>query len=227
CIEGEEEIWLKPDGSGRIEATYKMPTAVAQKIGKPDELVRTLKEAAARDPHVDLTSVEHQTKRGGITLKFSGTFDDLRKLASFPQRQLRDPEKPDKRVRAEVLFGETKLETSWRRISYDRNVDISWLLKSSPAAKPILKIPALLGNSFFRYTLNLPVPAGESNATSRSESEHKLEWSFLLKNHVEEPMHLTAAGDLPLPPSLWIILLPALLLLFFIQNRRARKKLQR
>ena len=32
CIEGEEEIWLKPDGSGRIQATYKMPTAVAQKI---------------------------------------------------------------------------------------------------------------------------------------------------------------------------------------------------
>ncbi|MAT46523.1 MAG: hypothetical protein CMO35_03720, partial [Verrucomicrobiaceae bacterium] len=86
CIEGEEEIWLQTDGSGRIEATYKMPTAVAQKIGKPDELVRTLKEAAARDPHVDLTSVEHQARRGGITLKFSGTFDDLRKLASFPQR---------------------------------------------------------------------------------------------------------------------------------------------
>ncbi len=227
CIEGEEEIWLKPDGSGRIQATYKMPTAVAQKIGKPDELVRTLKEAAARDPHVDLTSVEHQARRGGITLKFSGTFDDLRKLASFPQRQLRDPEKPDKRVRAEVLFGETKLETSWRGISYDRNVDISWLLKSSPAAKPILKIPALLGNSSFRYTLNLPVPARESNAPSRSESGHKLEWTFLLKNHVEEPMHLTAAGDLPLPRSLWIILLPAVLLLFFIQNRRARKKIQR
>ena len=30
CIEGEEEIWLEPDGSGRIEATYKMPTAVAR-----------------------------------------------------------------------------------------------------------------------------------------------------------------------------------------------------
>ena len=51
CIEGEEEIWLEPDGSGRIEATYKMPTVVAQKIGDPDELVEILKNAAARDPH--------------------------------------------------------------------------------------------------------------------------------------------------------------------------------
>ncbi|MEC8942451.1 MAG: hypothetical protein VYC95_06945, partial [Verrucomicrobiota bacterium] len=52
CIEGEEEIWLEPDGSGRIEATYKMPTAVVRKIGDPDELVEKLKEAAARDPHI-------------------------------------------------------------------------------------------------------------------------------------------------------------------------------
>ncbi len=227
CIEGEEEIWLQTDGSGRIEATYRMPTAVAQKIGEPDELVRILKEAAARDPHVELTSVEHQARRDGITLKFSGTFDDLRKLASFPQRQLRDPEKPDKRVKAEVLFGETNLKISRRGISYDRKVDISWLLKSSPAAKPIVKIPALLGKSSFRYTLNLPVPARESNATSRSGNGHRLEWTFPLKKHVEEPMHLTAEGDLPLPGTIWIILLTALVLLFFIQNRRAKKKLQR
>ena len=87
CIEGEEEIWLETDGSGRIEATYKMPTAVAEKIGKPNELVRILKEAATRDPHFELNSIEHQTGPGGVTIQFSGTFDDLRKLASFPQRQ--------------------------------------------------------------------------------------------------------------------------------------------
>ena len=227
CIEGEEEIWLEPDGSGRIEATYKMPTVVAQKIGDPEELVEILKNAAARDPHIELTSVSHQTRRGGITLKFSGTFDDLRKLATFPQRQLRDPAEPDKRVKAEVLFGETHLDISWRGISYDRQVDISWLLKSSPAAKAIVKVPALLGDSSFRYTLNLPAPARESNATARSQDGHKLEWLFLLKDHAEQPMHLTAEGDFPLPGTLWLIPFAILVLLFLIQNRRARKKLQR
>ena len=227
CIEGEEEIWLEPDGSGRIEATYKMPTVVAQKIGDPDELVEILKNAAARDPHIELTSVSHQTRRGGVTLKFSGTFDDLRKLAPFPQRQLRDPAEPDKRVKAEVLFGTTHLDISWRGLSYERQVDISWLLKSSPAAKSIVRVPALLGNSSFRYTLNLPTSARESNSTTQSQNGHKLEWLFPLKNHVQEPMHLTAEGDLPLPGTLWLIPLAALVLLFLIQNRRARKKLQR
>ena len=226
CIEGEEEIWLEPDGSGRIEATYKMPTAVARKIGDPDELVEKLKEAAARDPHIQLTSVSHEARRGGITLKFSGTFDDLRKLATFPQRQLRDPAEPDKRVKAEVLFGETNLDISWRGISYDRQVDISWLLKSSPAAKAIVKVPALLGDSSFHYTLNLPAPARESNATTRSQDGHKLEWHFLLKDHAEKPMHLTAEGNLPLPGTLWLLPLAVLVLLFLIQNRRARKRAQ-
>ncbi|HAT19836.1 MAG TPA: hypothetical protein DCS85_06735 [Verrucomicrobiales bacterium] len=227
CIEGEEEIWLEPDGSGRIEATYKMPTVVAQKIGDPDELVEILKNAAARDPHIELTSVSHQTRRGGVTLKFSGTFDDLRKLATFPQRQLRDPAEPDKRVKAEVLFGTTHLDISWRGLSYERQVDISWLLKSSPAAKSIVRVPALLGNSSFRYTLNLPTSARESNSTTQSQDGHRLEWLFPLKNHVQEPMHLTAEGDLPLPGTLWLIPLAVLVLLFLIQNRRARKKLQR
>ncbi|MDP7307121.1 MAG: hypothetical protein QF405_05710 [Roseibacillus sp.] len=227
CIEGEEEIWLEPDGSGRIEATYKMPTVVAQKIGEPDELVEILKKAAARDPHIELTSVSHQTRRGGVTLRFSGTFDDLRKLATFPERQLRDPAEPDKRVKAEVLFGETHLDISWRGISYDRKVDIGWLLKSSPAAKSIMKVPALLGDSSFHYTLNLPTSTRQSNATTQSQDGHKLEWLFPLKDHVQEPMHLTAEGDLPLPGSLWLIPFAVLVLLFLIQNRRARKKLPR
>jgi hypothetical protein len=40
-------------------------------------------------------------------------------------------------------------------------------------------------------------------------------------------MHLTAEGDLPLPGSLWLIPFAVLVLLFLIQNRRARKKLPR
>ena len=46
CIEGEEQIWLNADGSGRVEARYKMPSAVAKRIGEPAELVRVLQEAA-------------------------------------------------------------------------------------------------------------------------------------------------------------------------------------
>lgn len=226
CIEGEEEIWLNPDGSGRIEARYKMPSAVAKRIGEPDELVRVLQEAAERDPHVEITSLTHTAEGGGVTLLFSGTFDDLNKLASFPRRQLRDASKPDKRVKAEVLFGEAEMSISEDAIIYDRKVDISWLLQSTPAAKSIARMPALLGKSNLNFILNLPGAARESNASSQSEEGRRLEWNFLLKEHATEPMSMTAEATLPPSRSLWMVLVLIPVLLFLIQNRRSRTKLE-
>ena len=226
CIEGEEQIWLSADGSGRIEARYKMPSAVAKRIGEPAELVRVLQEAAERDPHVEITDLTHTTEGGGITLTFAGTFDNLNKLASFPQRQLRDASKPDKRVQAEVLFGESAMVISDENITYDREVDISWLLQSTPATKSIAKMPALFGKSSLRFILNLPGEAQESNASSQSEDKLRLEWNFLLKENTTGPMPMTARAALPASKPPWLFLLAILPLVFFVQNIRSRKKLE-
>lgn len=224
CIEGEEQIWLNADGSGRIEARYKMPSAVAKRIGEPAELVKVLQEAAERDPHVEITKLTHTTEGGGITLTFSGTFDDLNKLASFPQRQLRDASQPDKRVQAEVLFGESAMVISDDNIAYDRNIDISWLLQSTPATKSIAKMPALFGKSSLTFILNLPGEARESNASSQSENKRRLEWNFLLKENTAGPMPMTARAALPASKPPWLFLLAIMALVFLVQNVRNRKK---
>ncbi len=230
CIEGEEEIWLERDGSGHMEATYKMPAVVIQKLGGPEEFVRSLNEAAARDPHVTITRTSHETRNGEVTLRFAARFDDLRKLATFPQRQFRDPARPDVPAREEVLFGETEIDVSWRGISYQRTIDISSLLQSNPLARNFVRVPALLKDSSFRYILNLPASATETNATTRSGNGHRLEWRFLLREHVRDPMYLSARGKIPLPGILWFLgLVPlfALIVLFFIRNRRSMARLQR
>ncbi|MBQ98191.1 MAG: hypothetical protein CMP30_09370 [Roseibacillus sp.] len=226
CIEGEEQIWLRADGSGRIEARYKMPSAVAKRIGEPAELVRALQEAAERDPHVEITDLTYTTEGGGITLTFSGTFDSLNKLTSFPQRQLRDASKPDKRVQAEVLFGESAMVISDDNITYNREVDISWLLQSNPATKSIAKMPALFGKSSLTFILNLPGEAQESNASSQSEDKLRLEWNFLLKENTTGPMPMTARAALPASKPPWLFLLAILPLVFLVQNMRNRKKVE-
>ncbi len=226
CIEGEEQIWLRADGSGRIEARYKMPSAVAKRIGEPAELVRALQEAAERDPHVEITDLTYTTEGGGITLTFSGTFDSLNKLTSFPQRQLRDTSKPDKRVQAEVLFGESAMVISDDNITYNREVDISWLLQSNPATKSIAKMPALFGKSSLTFILNLPGEAQESNASSQSEDKLRLEWNFLLKENTTGPMPMTARAALPASKPPWLFLLAILPLVFLVQNMRNRKKVE-
>ena len=40
CIDGDEELWLEKDGSGRLEATYKMPGAIMARFGSAPELQR-------------------------------------------------------------------------------------------------------------------------------------------------------------------------------------------
>jgi len=227
CIEGEEQIWLNADGSGRVEARYKMPSAVAKRMGEPAELVRVLQEAAERDPHVEITHLAHNSEAGGITLAFSGTFDDLNKLASFPKRQLRDTLNPDKRVQAEVLFGEASMFVADGIITYDREVDISWLLQSNPATKSIAKMPALFGKSSLTFILNLPGEAEESNASSQSEDKLRLEWNFLLKENTNGPMPMTAKAALEASNPPWLFLLAIVPLVFFVQNARNRKKLER
>ena len=230
CIEGEEEIWLERDGSGHMEATYRMPTVVIQKLGGPEEFVRSLTEAAARDPHVAITEASHEARSGVVTLRFSANFDDLRKLATFPQRQFRDPDRPDVPVREEVLFGQTEIDVSWRGISYQRTIDLSSLLQSNPMARNFVRVPGLLRDSSFHYILNLPASATETNATTSSGDGQRLEWHFLLKDHVSSPMHLKARGKIPLPGILWFLgLIPllALVLLFFIRNQRSMAKLRR
>lgn len=227
CIEGEEQVWLNADGSGRVEARYKMPSAVAKRMGDPAELVRILQEAAARDPHVEITHLAHTSEAGGVTLAFSGTFDDLNKLASFPKRQLRDTSNPDKRVQAEVLFGEASMVIADDTITYDREVDISWLLQSNPATKSIAKMPALFGKSSLTFILNLPGEAEKSNASSQSEDKLRLEWNFPLKENANGPMSMTAKAALAGSNPPWLFLLAIVPLVFFVQNARTRKKLER
>jgi hypothetical protein len=208
CIEGEEVTWLELDGSGRLEAVYKMPPVVMSSFGGPESLATTLREAAARDTHVDLDYVRHRTERGSVFFEFAGSFDDLRNLCTFPQRQLRDPAEPDKPVSAEALFGESTLKISPRGISVHRTIDISGVLP-----KNIRRAPGLLDDSTFRYILHLPVGAKESNATSSAAGARKLEWTFLLKDHATTPMILTAEAPLPLPSWLWPALAGILLIL--------------
>ena len=224
CIEGEEELWLERDGSGRLEATYKMPPLVMRSFGGPEELVKTLKEASARDQHVNLTHVSHRSEKGQVILEFSGTFDDLHKLCTFPQRQLRDPDEPDKPTKAEALFGETDFDISIRGISYHRTIDISSVLP-----KLISSAPHRLKDSSFHYILNLPMPASETNAPTLSSAEHKLEWTFLLRDYVNEPMILSAECPLPLPRKLWLLgLLPiaVLVAIFLFRTKRSLHQLE-
>ena len=73
------------------------------------------------------------------------------------------------------------------------------------------------------------MPASETNAPTLSSADHKLEWTFLLRDYVHEPMILSAECPLPLPRKLWLLgLLPIAILvaIFLFRTKRSLHQLE-
>lgn len=213
CIEGDETIWLERDGSGRLQASYRMPPLLMARFGGPEALKTQLAQAAAADEFVDLTRIEHTREKGRVVFEFEGTFTDLRKLCTFPQRRLRDPATPDRPAQAEVLFGETTLEINELSMTMARTIDLT---KTLPRE-------INLRDSTFRYTVHLPVEVARTDAHTVSEDGRTLQWSFLLREHTDQPMRLYAQAPLPIPWWVWFsgtLLIIAFLAVLFLAVRR-------
>jgi len=199
CIDGEEEIWIETDGSGRLEATYTMPKAFMDELGGAETLTEKLRAAAKKDDSITIGTLEHGTGDDGRQfLHFTAEFTDLRELAKFPQKHLRDPSKPNETASEEALFGEINLSLSGLLMSIDRKIDLAPILPESAKSNP-----AFLGSSTFQYTFHLPVVPTEHDAHEISADGKTLTWSFLLRDYTDKPMTIWAKAPLPLPWWLW------------------------
>jgi hypothetical protein len=150
-------------------------------------------------------------------------FLDLRSLAAFPRKRLRDPESPDTPVAEEALFGSIDLELNDLILSLHREIHLTPILPSA-----VKSAPGLLSDSSLRFRLHLPVPAERTNAPAISPDRRTLEWEFLLRDHTTTPLIITAEAPLPLPWWIWFtVALLALLgtaLLFLAARRLAVRR---
>ena len=224
CIDGEEEIWLKRDGSGRMVATYKMPGAIMQRFGSAPELQKKLEEAFAKEPTIRITHIGNHLAEGRVVFEFAAEFDDIRTLAAFPKKHLRDPASPDTPGSEEALFGTMDLRVKGLTLIFDREIDLRTILPNSAKQNP-----GMLGESAFRYTVHLPANANRHNATSVEDEGRTLHWVFPLRKYANAPMSLIMKAPLPMPWWVWftgflIGLIFLLLLIWAAKFTMARKK---
>ena len=214
CIDGDEEIWLRRDGSGRIEASYKMPGAIMQRFGSAPILQEKFERAIAREPTIRATHIGHHLESGRVVFTFAADFDDIRTLAAFPKTHLRSPSAPGTPTPEEALFGKMDLRVKGLTLSFDRQVDLSPILPDSARQNP-----GMLGEARFRYTVHLPATASTHNATGVLDEGRTLTWTFPLRDHTNKPMVLTLMAPLPIPWWVWVLGVPvvALILLFLIR----------
>jgi hypothetical protein len=218
CIDGDEEIWLEPDGSGRLEATYKMPPQIMQSFGSAPVLQKKLEDAIAKEPGITINHMDHHMENGRVVFELDAAFDDVRTLAAFPKKHLRNPDTPDQPASEEALFGTMNLELNGLTMAFDRSIDLGPVLPDN-----VRQNPGFLGESAFRYVVHLPSAADTHNATGTADNGRTLKWKFLLREHASRPMVLTMKAPLPLPWWIWLVgglLITLVVFLLVLTTRR-------
>lgn len=224
CIEGEEELWINLDKSGRVEARYEFPSVALKQLGDPEKIVEALKQVAAREKGVTLTLCTVTTEGTKTSLHLKAEFDDILELFEIAARNEQpfveqaevDPDK------IEAVAGDIDFNFKNLRGAFTREIDLTSLFPEL-----VSKRPGMLGSSTFKYTLHLPVPVKETNAHTVSADGKTVSWSFLLREHFGHPMKMSLKTKRPW--WIWLVaaavglLLLALIVLVVRLYRRLRR----
>jgi hypothetical protein len=190
CIDGREEYWLEIDGSGRAEAIYQIPEAVARLHGGEDGVRAMLREFIAATPEIKNSSLEVTTEGSQLKVKTSIAFDsalDLRDVASGSAMH----ELPDA---ASHLAGTIRADLHGRDLEFKRVVSAG---KAIPGAG-LLPASTWVGHSL-TYIMHLPAAATTSNATRTEDSGKTLIWEFPLGQAVLKPVVTRFTMPVPIP----------------------------
>jgi hypothetical protein len=203
CVEGEEEIWIHENGSGRILAHYELPGRIKNSLGNPENTIRALKIIDEKEDGIEIQQITYGEKNGKIVFHLEVTFEDILDLFELVERNeqtfIEEAGSDSAQIDSIVGVIDVKLEDLTPMLK--RTVNLGSLFP------PIVKNrPGMLGPSNFKYTIHLPAKVKDSNAHSISDDGKTVTWTFLLKNHFNQPMLMTVTTELPIPWWAWAAL---------------------
>lgn len=202
CIEGEEEIWINADASGKFVAHYEFPAAAASKMGPPAAYRRELRRIDEEEDSITINELEFGFLKAKLVIHLELEFDNALELFEISQRQ-------GEKFAGETGMPPSELETFLGGIDVQRAgvaVDYSREMNFGPMFPGIVKDnPGVLDDSTFRYIIHLPTSVKESNAHDISNEGKTLEWSFLLKNYTVEPIEMTFRTNSLVPWWAWVV----------------------
>lgn len=223
CIEGEEEVWVNPDGSGKARLKVTAPKLLFAKFGGLETLAADLKDALQTSQNARLLEMETSTQGSRATLEAEIAFRDARKMGGLLKSFRDPPDSPDK-CEEEIVFGEVKVHLGVPDLSFSRVIDLRPLVPAQSNNAMALK---MLGEAQMSYRVHLPTPAKTHNADFISADGKTLAWEIPLAEFLQgsQRMEFTA----PLPYLFPLSILAAVLLclavgaIFFVRKARTRK----
>lgn len=224
CIEGDEEIWIHPDASGRLLVHYEFPRIALRKMPAPEDIIRTLQQIDKKEKSFQITTLSLAKQGHKVIFHLEASFEDVRDLLQLSERYQNDllsinPQNPRQ---MNAITGQIDFKIDKLTPTFSRTINLAKLFP--PIAT---KTPKLLGPSTFTYTIHLPAKVKETNAHFTSTDKRTLRWTFPLQKHLKQPIEMAFTTQLPLPswvhPLLYLLLLPLLWLIWKV-SRRLRTK---
>ncbi|MGJ8676628.1 MAG: hypothetical protein ACSHX0_03860 [Akkermansiaceae bacterium] len=204
CIDGEEEVFLYQDGSGRARAEYRVPAILLTDVeGKA--LEESIRRGVEGSPHLKLVTNQVTLEKGYRVIQIEVESDNVQKLKVDD-----DSEVDHSSSLLLTIIGDIELDMQGLSASIERRVDLGPLLHKQFGSANF----DALGDSIFRYTIHLPKAAAESNAHLISNAGKTLQWSYVLADVENQPILLKLVAPVPLP--WWFYLCAAVTTLFLV-----------
>lgn len=214
CIDGREEVWMEPDGSGRAEITYSFPAKAARLHGGADGVRRMVGDFLAKNPGISSSTHDVIPVGDRLKVRVLARFDSvlaLRKVTAAGAVAKLPPA-------AKYWVGEVDYQINGRTVDFARTLSPGLSL---PGAS-FMPASVFEGRSLV-YIIHLPMAPQSSNANRTENSGQTLVWEVPLAQALRKPVSTRFVTRIPIPGWLLGVAFPLGGLLLFFSMRALRR----
>lgn len=195
CFDIREEVWIRPDGSGRAELRYTVPEAATVLSGGAPGIERRIRGLIESQPPLKLGKLEVVPENGELKIAVDVSTDSMLSLVDLKASDRME----DLPEAATDIMGQFDVRIHGLDIDFSRTVRVGEALGLASLAIPgeekeLRRIS---------YIIHLPEPPEDDNADRTANDGRTLIWESSLGDALKRPLVTRFRARMPLPR--WIV----------------------
>lgn len=195
CLDIHEEVWIKPNGSGRAQLRYTVPEGPSILSGGASGVERLIREIIEEQEALTLERLEVVPANGELQIAVDLTTDSMLSLLDLKGSE-RFRDLPDSSV---GVMGEFDVRVQGLTMEFTRTIRVD---KALGLASIAISREEKSRRSL-TYILHLPNPPKKANSDSTEDHGRTLVWKRSLGRALKDPVVIHFQGKMPLPR--WIV----------------------
>lgn len=213
CIDGREEVWIEPNGSGRAEIQYSVPARAVQMKGGDGAVLAMIRDFIGATPEISASTCEVRTEGDRTRIRVTTEFDSALDLQNAAESEGLAALPPS----AASLAGVVNARLDGRTLDFSRTIRPAAALPGSS----FLPASTFAGHQL-NYIIHLPGVASSHNATRTENGGRTLIWDKPLAEAIRAPIVTQFRIVIPIPWK-WISTIAAglaILTILILRHRR-------